>query len=218
MSKYNLTKGGDIWNNVWGWTNVEHIDSMDPDPHWGRNMNLDKIGNNGQDSSSWKWPQNILTYQGSAPCIEQAISKGTSFVNPPQHTYTTWYQVHTKLFYDLKILLASQKLDENFKFHVELKYEEQKRILLSFIAVAGTSRFKMTWTTHWPSEASADGLGLPNTSSADELPNKDLEKCAHTQQLSVSSVECELLAKHNQTAVEWKHGIDRASTALVLYI
>jgi len=175
MSKYNLTKGGDIWNNVWGWTNVEHIDSMDPNPHWGRNMNLDKIGNNGQDSSSWKWPQNILTYQESAPCIEQAIVKGTSFVNPPQHTDTTWYQVHTKLFYDLKILLATQKLDENFKFHVELKYEEQKRILLSFVAVAGTSRFKMNSTTHWPSEASADGLGLPNTSSADELPNKDLE-------------------------------------------
>jgi hypothetical protein len=140
MSKYNLTKGGDIWNNVWGWTNVEHIDSMDPDPHWGRNMNLDKIGNNGQDSASWNWPQNILTFQGSEPCIQQAIFKGTSFVNPPQHTYTTWYQVHTKLSYDLKILLASQKLDENFKFHTELKYEELKQILLSFVAVAGTSR------------------------------------------------------------------------------
>jgi hypothetical protein len=71
--------------------------------------------------------------------------------------------VHTKLFYDLKILLATQKLDENFKFHVELKYEEQKRILLSFVAVAGTSRFKMTSTTHGPSEASDDDLGLPNT-------------------------------------------------------
>jgi len=35
------------------------------------------------------------------------------------------------------------------------------------VAVAGTSRFKMTSTTHGPSEASADGLGLPNTSSAD---------------------------------------------------
>jgi hypothetical protein len=75
--------------------------------------------------------------------------------------------VHTKLSYDLKILLASQKLDENFKFHTELKYEEQKQILLSFVAVAGTSRLKMTSTTHGPSEASADGLGLPNTSSAD---------------------------------------------------
>jgi hypothetical protein len=62
-----------------------------------------------------------------------------------------------------KNLLASQTLDENFKFHTELKEEEQKQILLSFVAVAGTSRSKMTSTTHGPSEATADGLGLPNT-------------------------------------------------------
>jgi hypothetical protein len=55
-------------------------------------------------------------------------------------------------------LLASQTLDENFKFHTELKDEEQKQILLSF--VAGTSRSKMTSTTHGPSEASAGGLGF----------------------------------------------------------
>jgi hypothetical protein len=56
-----------------------------------------------------------------------------------------------------------RKTDENFKFHTELKDEEQKQILLSFVAVGCTSRFKMTSTTHAPSEASADGLGLPNT-------------------------------------------------------
>jgi hypothetical protein len=32
----------------------------------------------------------------------------------------------------------------------------------------------MTSTAHGPSEVSADGLGLPNTRSADGLPNKDL--------------------------------------------
>ncbi len=69
----------------------------------------------------------------------------------------------SELYLDLKILLASQTLDENFKFHTELKDEKQIQILLSFVAVAGTSRFKMTSTTRGPSEASADGVGLPNT-------------------------------------------------------
>ncbi len=74
---------------------------------------------------------------------------------------------YTELLLDLKILLASQTLDENFKFHAELNNEEQKQILLSFVAVAGTSRLKMTSTTHGPFQASADDLGLPNTWSAD---------------------------------------------------
>jgi hypothetical protein len=83
------------------------------------------------------------------------------------HVHNLIQDTCTELFLDLKILLASQTLDENFKFHTELKYEEQKEILLSFVAVAGTSRFKMTSTTHGPFQASADGLGLPNTWASD---------------------------------------------------
>jgi hypothetical protein len=161
-------------NNVWAWTNVKHVDSMDPDPHWGRNMNLDKVGNNGQHPASWKWPQTFLPFKDPHPAFNKQIFNGRSSVNPPQHTYTTWYKVHTELFLDLKILIVSQKLDKNFKFHKELTCEEQKQILLSFTGAAGTWRFKMTSTSHGPSEVSADGLELPNTRSADGLPNKDL--------------------------------------------
>jgi len=174
MSQYNLTKCG---------TGVTYVYLLQPMFGHGQmfNMRLPWI-QTPIEEEIWIWvklettdsiqlrendDKTFLPFKDPHPAFKKKIFKGRSSVNPPQHTYTTWYKVHTELFLDLKILLASETLDENFKFHTELKYEERKQILLSFVAVAGTSRFKMTSTTHGPSEASADGLGLPNTSSAD---------------------------------------------------
>ncbi len=96
--------------------------------------------------------------------------------------------MHTKLFKNLILLLNSQKLDENVKFDVELMCEKQKQIFLLFVAATSSSKFQMTSTTHEPSKVSTDGLGLQNTSSIDEPPNKDLETM-HTY-IVVKNLKC----------------------------
>jgi hypothetical protein len=72
----------------------------------------------------------------------------------------TWYQVHTKLHLDLKILLASQNLTKASHltlFNQNLLVKNRNRLLLSIRPAAATSRFKMTSTF-------ADVLGqLPHT-------------------------------------------------------
>jgi hypothetical protein len=47
-----------------------------------------------------------------------------------------------------------------------------------------------------------------------DLQTKTCRRCSRAQQLGLSSVECGALAEHKQTAIEWKHGIDREAHAL----
>jgi hypothetical protein len=46
----------------------------------------------------------------------QTLDLLMEFVTPPQLTYTTLYQLNTKLLLDLKILLASEKLTKTSNF------------------------------------------------------------------------------------------------------
>jgi hypothetical protein len=88
----------------------------------------------------------------------------------------TWYQVHTKLHLDLKILLASQNLTKASHltlFNQNILVKNRNRLLPSIRPAAATSRFKMTSTF-------ADVLGqLPHTTGTP----------LDTRQLGVSTLE-----------------------------
>ncbi len=57
-------------------------------------------------------------------------------------------------------------------------------------------------------------LGFQTLDLLMDFRTKTCRRCSRTQQLRLWSVECGALAKHKQTAVEWKHGIDRAAQPL----
>jgi hypothetical protein len=75
---------------------------------------------------------------------------------------------------DLKILLVSEKLKKTSNFTKNWSVKNRNRFCFPSWQQLVPEDSKMTSTAHEPSEVAADGLGLPNTRSADGLPNKDL--------------------------------------------